>query len=101
MPTLHVALQDGFQNDPVHIRIGSRDVYNSAGLSTRQQIGLADSFDVPVERGAVSLDVSLPARPNSVQRVALDVSHDAFVAISIDSHGELRTRVSTTPFGYA
>jgi hypothetical protein len=101
MPRLHVALQDGFAHDPVHIRIGTHEVYQSADLSTRQQIGLADSFDTTVERGDVTLDIALPARPHPHQQVTLHVATDVFVGVSLDLHGTLRHRVSSTPFGYA
>jgi hypothetical protein len=97
MPNLHIALQDGFTHDAVRIRLGPREIYRSRNVSTRQQFGLADSFDIPVPRGEVALDVTLADRPRTHQRITLHVaSDDAFVSISLDEHGQLRWRVTST-----
>ena len=59
MPTFKIDLQEGFDGDRVVIRVDGRPVYDKQGVSTRMQIGLADS--VQVETGSeAELAVQLP-----------------------------------------
>ena len=57
---LHVALQEGFEDDTVVLRIADEEVYRRDSLATRMQIGLADSFELTVEEDEAELEVSLP-----------------------------------------
>lgn len=97
MPTLHVALQDGFQGETLVVEVNDREVYRRADLRTDQRIGLADSFDLPLGRGKLELEASIPDGPGAA--LTLDFDTDVHVAVSL-VEGELRFRVSDRPFGY-
>ena len=45
MPVLHVAFQEGFANDVVTARVDGVEVFSRHGVTTKQQIGYADSRD--------------------------------------------------------
>lgn len=100
MPTLHVALEEGFDHDEVRILVDGVEVYRKQDVSTRLQIGLADSFDVDVGSGpAVGIDVALPARQRE-QHLTVAVQAPMFLGISLDGSGQVQHRLSSTPFGY-
>ena len=54
MGNLHVALQDGFDNDTIEVRVNGQTVYERDGVTTMTQISLADAFDVDID-GPVDL----------------------------------------------
>lgn len=98
MATVHVALQEGFDNDTVIIRINGQDVFHKSGVKTRLQIGYADSVEVPVQEDRANIEVRLPQK-QLVKTTALAVAAKIYVGVSIRG-GEIDFHVSAEPFGY-
>ena len=99
MGNLHVALQDGFDNDTVEVRVDGLLVYQREAVTTMTQISLADAFDVEVA-GPVELEVSLPVRELSTVVSVPEQPGGAFVAVSLVGDA-LVHRLAEEPFGYA
>jgi hypothetical protein len=98
MPLLDIALQEGFENDLVAIRINGKEVFSKPQVSTRRQLGFADSYETDVGGGAIEVTLELPQRPLSASRV-LQVSGPTYVGISVTAEG-LQFDLSQEPFGY-
>ena len=98
MGMLKVALEEGFEGDAVVVEVNGRPVYDSGGVSTRMQIGLADSFEVPVEEDQAVLEVSVPSQ-GVTGRFEAPVADRMHVGVSLQD-GELVFRSSKEPFGY-
>jgi hypothetical protein len=98
MQALHIALQEGFSHDEVLVRLDNASVYHGHDIATRQQIGLAASFDSQAEMGTHALEVSVPTRGLFYSHI-LDVSGEMWVGISVASN-RVQAHVSATPFGY-
>ena len=97
-PVLHVALQDGFENDTVVVRVNQQQVYSSENVSTDYRISLAASFDVPRPEGPVRVAVELPRRGLS-NSIVVELSGTAHIAVSL-LEAKIDFKVSDTPFGY-
>lgn len=100
MSTLHIALQEGFSHDEVHIDVAGAQVYSKPNVSTRLQLGLADSFATDVKDEEVVVRIDLPARRIAEQFV-VNVAQNTYLGICIGRHGGIEHRVSATAFGYA
>jgi hypothetical protein len=100
MHALHVALQEGFAHDEVAVSIDGAQLYHEDDISTRQQFGLAQSFDAQVTAGTHALEIRLPRRSVLRRVQSLTVSRDTWLGISLRSDGRFDIRVSATPFGY-
>lgn len=98
MPLLHIALQEGFENDAVEMRINDAEVLNKPQVSTRRQIGFADSYETNVGGGAIKVTLDLPHRAISASRV-LQVNAPTYVGASVTTEG-LQFDISKEPFGY-
>jgi hypothetical protein len=98
MAQLHIALQEGFEDTTVVIRVAGREAFNKDHVNTKLQIGLADSFDVAVESGSVSIEVELPSRSLS-KSIELQVPEAIYLGVSVIS-GRIEYKVSAQPFGY-
>lgn len=98
MPLLHVALQEGFSNDTVEIRVNGTELFRKSGVSTRLQIGFADSVETEVEADAVDLAVSLPQKSLS-KSIVFPISDPTYVGVSVEAQG-IVFNVSMEPFGY-
>ncbi len=99
MGNLHVALQDGFDNDTVEVRVNGQTVYERDGVTTMTQISLADAFDVDID-GPVDLEISLPGRHVSTVVPLPEQPGGAYLGVSL-SGDALVHRLSAEPFGYA
>jgi hypothetical protein len=105
MSTLHIALQEGFTHDDVRIEVDGAQVYSRQDVSTRQQLGLADSFDTQVDHdathvdGCVTVRVALATR-HTQEEFVVPLHEANYVGISVDRNGGIRRRMSATPFGY-
>jgi hypothetical protein len=98
LATLHVALQDGFSNDTVSIKVNGREVFRRDGVSTSTQIGLAAAHEMSVDEGSVTVEVDLPARRlSSTNTVA--VTGDVYLGVSVDGQS-LKFVQSSQLFGY-
>ena len=68
---LSVALEEGFEDDAVVVEVNGRKVFEQDGVSTRTQIGLAVSFEVPIDQPDAVIEVRLPARGSSLRPLLL------------------------------
>jgi hypothetical protein len=87
MALLHIALQEGFTGDDVVVR-AQEDV------TTRLQIGYADSFEVRVE-GEVKIEVLLPLKSLS-ETIMLQVPPTEYLGVSINE-GRIDYRTTREP----
>jgi hypothetical protein len=97
MALLHLALQEGFDDDEVSVTVEGEQVLHRTGVSTRTQIGLAERVDVTVERGRRTVRVSVRGRSASVD---VEIEDEIYVGISLDRSGAIEHRVSREPFRY-
>lgn len=104
---LHIALQEGFANDSVVVRVNGAEAYRKAGVKTRMQIGLADSVDVDVPAHGSDIDaqstmakveVEIPKRRLKTT-LAVNLAETTHIGISINA-GKIVARLSREPFGY-
>ena len=95
---LHIALQEGFFDDTVVVRVNGDEVYRAGEVKTDFRIGLADSWEAPQPEGPISIEVELPEKqiPGSVD---VQFVGSAWVGVSIED-GLVRFRISDRPFGY-
>ena len=98
MTLLHIAFQEGFQDDTVQVRVDGREVTQMEHVTTRTQIGLADSFEMDVQEGMMEVEVLVPSKALS-KRITLPVSNAVYLGVSVDDRGLIH-RVSEEPFGY-
>ncbi len=99
MAQLTIALEEGFDDTHVVVRVNGVSQLDDPSISTRPQIGLARSLTVEVPDGPVTVDVELPELSLG-QRIDLDVRNGPHLGLSI-SGGTLTHRVSEEPFRYA
>jgi hypothetical protein len=95
---LSVALEEGFEQDAVVVLVNGQQVFDSTDVSTRMQIGLAGSFEVPIEEEQVVVEVSVPSRGLS-GRLEQTVTDRMHIGVSLQD-GEVVFRTSMEPFGY-
>lgn len=98
MPLLHIALQEGFGGDDVVVRINGVKIYENNAVSTRTQIGLADSFEVDVVEGVVMIDVNMGVKDLS-RNIELHFARPVYLGISVIAN-EIVITEQFTPFGY-
>jgi len=82
MPTLRIALVDGFEGEPVEVRVNGR-VTLTGRPRTQLLTGLADSADVEVALPQAQVSVSLPSRGIS-EEIAVPIAGDASLALSLE-----------------
>ena len=99
MTTLHVHLQDGFSNHRVTVSVDGRLASDKPNVRTRPQLGLADTVDLPVPDGDVTVLVELPDSGQS-QTVVLNAATTPFLGLSVAPDGSLTHTLSDTTFGY-
>jgi hypothetical protein len=98
MPKLHIAFQDGFENDTAVIEIDGKEVVRRENLKTRLQIGLAGSADLEIAPGTIELKTLVPSR-NLSRSVRIDATEPVYLGLSI-SGSDLIHRIAREPFGY-
>ena len=96
---LHIAFQDGFDDDTVVARLDGREVYRGQGLSTDYRIGVAASFELEVEAGRKAIEIDLPLK-HIGGSLEIDITAPAYLAVSTTGT-ELSFRVAHRRFGYA
>lgn len=82
MARLQIALQDGFDADAVVVSVDGTEVFRKDGVTTRRQIGLADTFEVDVPEQPAQLEVAVPSRGVS-EAVPFDVREQPVVTLSL------------------
>ncbi len=98
MALLHIAFQEGFTDDAVVVRVNGKEAFRKANVTTRTQIGYADSFELDVEEGTADIEVLLPSR-NLLESITLSVATAVYLAVSIDK-SRIDYHISYEPFGY-
>ncbi len=99
MGILNVALEEGFEQDAVVVVVNGQQVFDSTDVNTRMQIGLADSFEVPIDQDEAILEVTVPSQDGVTGRYQLYVADRVHVGVSLQA-GEIIFRTSKEPFGY-
>ena len=99
MTLVHVAFQEGFENDAVVLRLNGAEVFRQAGLTTKNQIGYADSFETDVPPGPVRLEVDIASRGTNGSQM-LHANGPTYVGVSLDRERRPTFHVSLEPFGY-
>jgi hypothetical protein len=95
---LHIAFQDGFEDDLVIVQIDGREVFQKEGIKTNLLIGYADSVEVQVPEGSLEVKLLLPSK-NLTEIIELKVSEDVYLGLSIRNR-KVDYIISQKPFGY-
>lgn len=80
MPTLHVDLRDGFNDDDVILYIDEQEAARESGVTTDLTISRAATLDVPAPEGPCALRIDVP-RQHLSARVQVNVADSPYVAI--------------------
>ncbi len=99
MTTLCVALLDGFEGDPVVVKVNGKEAFKQDSVKTKRQIGKAASFEVEVKDLPTKVEVSLPSKGLS-ESITLKISGEAYLGVSI-VNSKIVHKVSSDPFRYA
>jgi hypothetical protein len=99
MGNLHIALQDGFRNDFVMIKVDGREVYNKHAITTNLVISLADTVDVSTTGPTTLVEVDIPSRKISA-KTSVRISDTPYLAVSIQSEDGIEMVPSKEPFRY-
>jgi hypothetical protein len=97
MAVLHIALEEGFSGDEVTVGVDGEEVLHRDAVSTRMQLGLADTSDATVEPGRHVVTVSARGASESID---VEVEEELFLGISLSRSGAIEHRVSRERFGY-
>jgi hypothetical protein len=97
MPLLHIALQEGFESDPVSISVDGQEIFKKDAVRTRTQIGLADSVEVTRPAGGVTIEIR--AR-GTTAKLTPTLTENLYVGVSMAPDGRITHRTSSQPFGY-
>jgi hypothetical protein len=97
MTVLHIALEEGFSDDEVTVGVDGREVLHREAVSTRMQVGLADSADATVPPGRHVVTVSARGASRSID---VELEDQLFLGISLSRSGAIEHRVSRERFGY-
>jgi hypothetical protein len=98
MVTFAIDFQDGFLDDTVVLRINGQERFQREQVSTRLLLGLASSFTTEIEKGSLSVEISIPTR-GLKESLMLDVTADTYIGVGI-ANGKLAIIISERPFGY-
>lgn len=96
---LHIALQEGFTNDSVVIKVNGKEVFKKSGVNTRYQIGFADSAEAHIDIGTAEVEVILPLK-GLKKSVELQIPGPTYLAVILTPEGNIDFRVSKEPFKY-
>ncbi|MDN5216103.1 hypothetical protein QQ020_28785 [Fulvivirgaceae bacterium BMA12] len=97
-PFFHIALQEGFNKDEVHIEHNDKSIYQKNTVTSDLRIGLADSLEVPQLAGQNTIKFILPKK-RIEQSITFQYSSTVYLAVSLVGD-ELRVLVSDGAFGY-
>jgi hypothetical protein len=98
MAVLHLALEEGFEDDDVVIAVDGEEALRAEAVRTRMQTGLARAGDVPVPDGRHTVTVQARGASASID---VDVAGELYLGVSLSRSGDaIEHRVSREPFGY-
>lgn len=86
MSNLQIDLQEGFDGEPVVIRVNGTEVFRGE-VSTRLQIGLAEQIKVNVPAGQVDVIVELPQRAVSAS-TNVSIPDVKYIGVSVEDDRE-------------
>ena len=95
MTKLHIALNDGFADDTVAIRLDGRPVYEKDHVKTDLRISHADGLEAEAPERGATIEVRVRGVSASAQ---LHPAERPYVAVNIDPQGKLEIRQSDEPF---
>jgi hypothetical protein len=95
---LHVALQEGFASDRVVITLNGAEAANRPAVTTRNQIGFAESVEVEAPAGAAQVDIEVTTRGLSAS-AQVEVEGTTYVGVSIED-GQLNVQQQREAFRY-
>jgi hypothetical protein len=98
LPTLHIALQEGFSQDRVVVKVNGAEVASRPEVTTRNQIGFAEAVEVDVPEGEATVEVQVLSRQLS-GTVRVDVEGTTYVGASV-INGHLDLTQQREAFGY-
>jgi len=99
MPTLTVHLREGFFRIPVLVCIDGRERFRSESVTTRMQIGLAETVHFEVPAGNVEVEIRFPSLNRSIHET-IDVRAETHLGVDLDESGRASLRVQREPFCY-
>jgi hypothetical protein len=101
MSTLHIYLEDGFENDTVVVRVNGREVFRKAGVRTRPEISLADLVEAEVDGGPTTVGVEIPTRGEQVTIHIEDAARTPYVHVSRARAGGITYQARQELLGHA
>lgn len=96
---LHVALQDGFRGDSVQIEASGREIYRKDGITSKTQIGYADSVEVNIAGKVPEVRVTVPTR-GAAESIRVPQADAVYLGVSLTRDGRIEHLISQQPFGY-
>jgi hypothetical protein len=98
MQQLQIALEDGFRDDLVVVRVdGLEERFED--VTTSPLLGLADSRDIEVPDGAAAVKITVPSK-NLSETIPLPSPIPGHLGVSVDQGG-IYYRFRDQPVGYA
>ena len=82
MPTLHIDLRDGFDQDDVIFLVNNQEVSRRTGVTTNLTISHAAALDVLVPEGRCALRLDIP-KQNISASIDVDAVDTPYVAIFV------------------
>lgn len=99
MQTLHLELQEGFDDDRVVARLNGVEILSLDHVTTRMQTGFAAAGSTQAADGKAVLEVSLPA---SGQQASTEINliQTLWAGVNVGAGKAIQFRISQAPFGY-
>jgi hypothetical protein len=96
---LAVVLEEGFDDDPVTVRIGGTVRFVDESVTTRPQVGYARRFTLDLDDGEVEVTVDVGSG-NGTATFTVPVGEVTNVGISLED-GSITHRTASEPFPFA
>lgn len=94
---LHIYLLDGFADETVTVLVESKEVFHQSNISTRVQIGLAESFEIVIGNPPVEVKIIISKRQLS-KTIIIDGPWPVYLGVSVTQEGKIAYRISKKPF---